>query len=306
MKKNKIFRIITGGAFALTVIVFFSGWLLKSKILPQKTDAEEGELEIEACGVERWAQKVLTDADTSKINFTPKDISIKGLITIATPSVSSNTPRQPQEWQLYKTHCILTKLKLEDDGDYHLVLADSLGNTIIGEIPDPTCSSTKPSHHIGQYKTSRDFIDKHYTVTTSFQNLKAKVVVTGMAYIDPPHGQTGAAPNNLELHSILDVYYDTAKPITTSILTSSQQKPTFNVYPNPAYDVINMNMEGVLNYNNVILSLYNNEGKEVAKYSVAPGTSSHILNRENLKIGLYYYEINIPGRETLTGRLLLQ
>src|SRR5262249_56751434 len=45
----------------------------------------------------------------------------------------------PFETRVYVVMATLTQYKLETDTDYHLVIKDGAGNTMIAEIPDPTC-----------------------------------------------------------------------------------------------------------------------------------------------------------------------
>jgi hypothetical protein len=40
---------------------------------------------------------------------------------------------------VYKLSATLTQYKLEADSDYHLVLSDGNGHTMIAEIPHPAC-----------------------------------------------------------------------------------------------------------------------------------------------------------------------
>ena len=40
---------------------------------------------------------------------------------------------------MFRVSATLTEFKLEADSDYHLVLSDGAGHTMISEIPDPAC-----------------------------------------------------------------------------------------------------------------------------------------------------------------------
>lgn len=43
------------------------------------------------------------------------------------------------------------------------------------------------------------------TPTGSFMNLKGIVTMTGVGFWDIKHGQTGVAPNAIELHPVLSI-----------------------------------------------------------------------------------------------------
>jgi hypothetical protein len=49
-------------------------------------------------------------------------------------TLPANNRIQPTETTVYRLHATLTKYKLETDSDYHLVVADSSGHTMITEI----------------------------------------------------------------------------------------------------------------------------------------------------------------------------
>src|SRR6185503_930296 len=89
-----------------------------------------------SCGVERWSVKTGTDADASKINLSSTtSTTIASLDAIPAPSsLPSNNRVQPTETTVYKVSATLTQYKLEADSDYHLVLSDGSGHTMIGEI----------------------------------------------------------------------------------------------------------------------------------------------------------------------------
>jgi hypothetical protein len=146
--------------------------------------------------------KTATDDDRHHVVTTPKDVSIRYLRGRKTPSYKPQTGRvAPVELTTYRVHARLVEYVREDDGDDHLVLRDSHGRTIIAEIPDPACVA-----HISPVKsairTARAHLDAHYSVTSDFKATNQRVVVRGIGFFDYFHGQTGMAPNDLELHPV--------------------------------------------------------------------------------------------------------
>src|SRR4029079_3494069 len=70
----------------------------------------------------------------------PQSTTIASLDAIPAPSnLPSNNRVQPTETTVYVVSATLTEYKLETDSDYHLVLSDGSGHTMIAEIPDPAC-----------------------------------------------------------------------------------------------------------------------------------------------------------------------
>ena len=193
-------------------------------------EEEEAELSSGSCGVERWAVKVGTDSAASQVNLTPQSTTIAALRAIPVPSgFGANSTRESYsgspELQAFKlTNVTLVEYKMETDSDYHLVLQDGTGNTMIGEIAYPGCASG--SRWLSQLNTSRSAFDAKYAVTTSFTTVNAIVTVTGVGFFDVLHGQTGVAPNGIELHSILSICWGTN--------CSGGASPDFSLSASPA------------------------------------------------------------------------
>jgi hypothetical protein len=112
---------------------------------------------------------------------------------------------------------------LEDDVDYHIVLADPLGNTIVTEIPSPACDGTTSPFDAAVAAVRAKF-DAHLTAIPSFQTASIPVQMTGVGFFDFLHGQTGVAPNGIEIHPILDMTFTTA---SSNALTASSNPGTF-------------------------------------------------------------------------------
>ena len=162
-----------------------------------------------SCGVERWSVKTGTDADVSMVNLTntvPQTISyLYGYTAPAT--LPANNRVQPAEITTFVVNATLTQYKLENDSDYHLVIQDAQGKTMIAEIPDPACVGSG-SPFTSAIQNTRQQFDAAYTVTTSFQTANIPVQLTGVGFFDFQHGQTGVAPNGIELHPILGIVFN--------------------------------------------------------------------------------------------------
>lgn len=165
-----------------------------------------------SCGVERWSVKTGTDADAGKITLEPAtQTTVAELDALPAPGNLPDDSRiQPTETTVFQLSARLTKYKLEADSDYHLVLDDGSGHTMIAEIPDPSCVGSGSPLATG-IETARDQFDARFDPTDRFQDANVPVTITGVGFFDFQHGQTGVAPNGIELHSVLDVSFAGAK-----------------------------------------------------------------------------------------------
>ena len=162
-----------------------------------------------SCGVERWSVKTGTDPDAHLVTTSPvTPQTIAYLDSLPPPSpIPANSRVQPTETTTFVLNATLVQYKLENDSDYHLVLKDSQGNTMIAEIPDPACVGSA-SPFAAAIANARAEFDAQYTATTSFGTANIPVQITGVGFFDFAHGQTGVAPNAVELHPVLDVVFN--------------------------------------------------------------------------------------------------
>jgi hypothetical protein len=162
-----------------------------------------------SCGVERWSVKTGTDPNAGAINLASTSantiLTMRGWpVPNPIPTNSRVSPYETTVWVLTAT---LVEYKLESDSDYHLVLTDTAGNTLISEIPDPACVGSG-SPFAAKIANARAEFDAKFNVTTSFQTANIPVRVTGVGMFDFLHGQTGVAPNGIEVHPILDIVFN--------------------------------------------------------------------------------------------------
>ena len=175
------------------------------------SEEEEGHSQVStgSCGVERWSIKTGSDSAVGQVNMTAQDTTIVNLRGIAVPAgFGSSSPSvtyagSPEIQNFRLTNVTLQQSTLENDSDYHLVILDGAGNSKIAEIPYPGCLTG--SSWTTQVTNSRNAFDAKYAVTTSFQTANDTVTLTGVGFFDLLHGQTGVAPNGIELHSVLSI-----------------------------------------------------------------------------------------------------
>jgi hypothetical protein len=170
------------------------------------------------CGVERWSVKTGTDPDAGLVNLNSStNTTVESMRAIPAPSpIPANNRVAPTETTQWVISGTLTQYKLEDDSDYHLVIAGTSGNTMIVEIPSPTCVGSG-SPFLAGIQNARSKFDAKFTATTSFQTANVPVQIKGVGMFDFLHGQTGVAPNGIELHPVLDIIFGSGGT-TTQIL----------------------------------------------------------------------------------------
>lgn len=100
-----------------------------------------------SCGVERWGVKTLTDTDASAVKRTPKTTSVRALRRLQPPSGLRHRARvQGVETTIYRVRVPLIEMKLEADGDVHLVIAQpGTAQTMIVEFPAAGCTRGAPA-----------------------------------------------------------------------------------------------------------------------------------------------------------------
>jgi hypothetical protein len=168
------------------------------------------------CGIERWSVKTGTDSDAAQVGFVPQSTTIATMRSWPAPgTIPPNNRVAPYETTVWTLNATLTQYKLEDDSDYHLVIKDQAGNTIVTEIPFPQCVGSG-SPFATSIANARAKFNAMFTPDGNFQLVNVPVQITGVAMFDFLHGQTGVAPNGIEIHPILDINFNGQNSIDTT------------------------------------------------------------------------------------------
>jgi hypothetical protein len=210
-------------------------------------------------GVERWPVKTGTDADVAKVgvnNVNGEDLG-PGLVDTTVeemlvlpraadmPPVNSsfsqdsfyqNHRAATTETTVWRLKAQVSLARLEQDGDYHLVLKGTSGKTMIGEIPKPDPAYVKNAVWRADIQVARDAMDKKIghplapvdftsaemapptkerfanapmaDETAAMTKVGASATIIGVGFFDSNHGQTGVAPSAIEIHPIFNVVFD--------------------------------------------------------------------------------------------------
>jgi hypothetical protein len=228
-------------------------------------------------GTERWPVKTGQDADRNAVgknivngqNLGPGIVpaTVEELISMPRPPglevMTANPPAfqskrsQPVETTIWRVEGTITVLKLEADGDYHLVLEGASGATMVAEVPTPTAAFVGDSPWLQNIREARKAVDDKLVHNLNPQdfvllpggttlvprnslsgdlpvpNMAAFKMpesfltpaegkemqmpafqtavkptaarITGIGFFDRAHGATGAAPNVIELHTVLRI-----------------------------------------------------------------------------------------------------
>jgi len=172
------------------------------------------------CGVERWSVKVGMDPDARLVDqrtAVPTNIvQLRALPAPASPPLNRRV--RPVETTVWSVDAVLVRYKQEDDSDYHLVLADTGGRTMIVEIPSPACVGPS-SPFLPAMRAVRTTFTAAFHPTIAFQRVNVSVHVTGVGFFDFKHGQSGVAPNAIELHPILSIRWSNGGTPPTGVGT---------------------------------------------------------------------------------------
>ena len=186
----------------------------------------------DACGVERWDVKTLTDTAAASIDFAhPKTKNVEPLRRLnenGNPS-SGKPPKDlkkttqripPVETTVYSVKALLMSMRREDDKDIHLVIADpKIGGSMIAEFPADSCTTDADPARQAQMQAARDALDSACgplpTSPSTVVTLQGKATMSGVGFFDLIHGQGGVATNGIELHPVLSFAATNCKRVSS-------------------------------------------------------------------------------------------
>src|SRR5262249_38483951 len=116
--------------------------------------------------------------------------TLRYLVSRPAPAELPNT-RLPFERHIFRVRAAVVLVRPEEDQDFHLVLSDG-ERTMIAETPSPACTGRATPTRRRQMAQARSRV-----------RVCSRARVTGVAFFDFIHGQTGVAPNGIELHPVL-------------------------------------------------------------------------------------------------------
>jgi hypothetical protein len=174
------------------------------------------------CPVARYPVRFGRDSDANLI-----DLSAFTRTTVAAmrswpapgaiPQANRISPYETTVLALEATLIEYQKERNFDAADYRLVLADESGRTIVAKISSPDCAvqeSGEPGSELPESRflagigLSRADFAARLSPTTTVEHANIHVRVMGIGMFDPLSGQTGEAPNGIQLCPVLDIAFD--------------------------------------------------------------------------------------------------
>jgi hypothetical protein len=184
------------------------------------------------CGCFRWAAKTGMDGP-SLASATPQNVNIGMLAKIKVPGEFRSQQActdyfdkrvAPTEQTVFTLQNVgISQYAFEDDNDFHVVLVDQRGRTIVSEIPDPNCIVTSVGSELraAVQKVRTRFLCRFPKAEQGPrhkfhpQRNPPKVRVTGLGFFDFTHLQgtrpRGMLPNVLEIHPVLSLEFADGK-----------------------------------------------------------------------------------------------
>jgi hypothetical protein len=155
----------------------------------------------------------MTDAARDSVVLSPFPSTVAELRALVPPHPLPKTGRvAPTEYHVFMVRALLLGWKVETDSDIHLVLAAPGDTTLtmIAEIPNIACAGSDVAlvYH-GMLEARAAALKRLGTPTAKFKRFPVPVlaVVTGVGFFDFIHGQTGVAPNGIELHPTVAIAF---------------------------------------------------------------------------------------------------
>lgn len=163
------------------------------------------------CGRERWAAKTFADGVPVDAAH-PIASTVLKLRALARPAGVDgfDARRVPAEQRVYRVHADLLGARLEQDGDFHLVIAQPGDRraTMVAEIPDAErcMRNADPALRAAVARARAAFVREYgMPPSTHFAIIYRPIDLTGALFFDFLHGQDGVAPNGAEIHSVIAV-----------------------------------------------------------------------------------------------------
>jgi len=201
---------------------------------------------------QRWSVKTGADAGAAQlVGQSPTSTTIANMRALAVPAVLPPEGRsQGAEETVWQLDATITGYKLESDGDYHLVIADGQGRTMIAEIPDPS-QLAQGSFFAAPIAAARQAFDTQFGIhppahapapapgsvpgapvqgaapaagaapapqaaLPTLVKASEQVTLIGLGFFDFAHGQDGVAPNAIELHPVINIEFHGQAPVANA------------------------------------------------------------------------------------------
>jgi hypothetical protein len=127
----------------------------------------------------------------------PQAATVEQLLSVRPPRWSRDASRHRIEYLVVRVEAEVLAYKDEADGDIHAIIRGGRGALMVVEFPSAFCTAGSPFAAQMNAARRKFLLMMHRHV--------ARLRFTGVIFFDKVHGQTGGAPNGVELHPELQV-----------------------------------------------------------------------------------------------------
>lgn len=177
------------------------------------------------CPIARYPVRFGRDNDADLVDLsTSTPTTVEAMRSWPSPGILPPANRiSPYETTVLSLEATLVEYQQErslEGSDYRLVLADESGGTIIAKISSPDCAaqeSGEPGSDLPESRflpgitSSRAEFAARLSPTTTVERSNIHVRVMAIGMFDTLSGQTGEAPNGIQLCPVLGISFDEAR-----------------------------------------------------------------------------------------------
>src|SRR5205085_10980267 len=92
--------------------------------------------------------------------------------------------------------------------------------TMMVELPAPQCVGSSRSPFLPAIRAVRRAFVGRFHPTATWQRPRIRARIAGVGFFDFRHGQSGVAPNAIELHPVLSMRWAGASPLPPATATT--------------------------------------------------------------------------------------
>jgi hypothetical protein len=162
----------------------------------------------------RWSVRTGSDPDASLVKEKPVRATVEKLAAIPRPA-GMKTPTERYvayqdgraegvERTIYEVEAEIVACKMQISGSYHLNLKGKTGQTMIANCVDPrlVAPGSRWAKEIGRVRIE---VEQKLKPGSVYTHGSWPVRITGIGFFNHVHGQSGVAPNGIELTPVLSI-----------------------------------------------------------------------------------------------------
>jgi hypothetical protein len=159
----------------------------------------------------RWGVRTGSDLDSNLVKDHPVHTTVEELAAKPRPKgmetgteISDDRRSSEVERTIYELEAVIISYKIQVSGSYHLNLQGETGQTIIANCVDPQFVPPG-SRWAKEIAETRKKVVARLKPGPTYTQVSHRVRIKGIGFFNRIHGQTGAAPNALELTPVLEL-----------------------------------------------------------------------------------------------------